>query len=98
MSGKVEIQTRLSPKQTEVWIVVADNGPGIPHEEQQRIFQPFYSTKGQKGTGLGLAAARKIVEEHEGRITVKSDPGHGAAFVLRLPTEAPGTADGSATS
>jgi signal transduction histidine kinase len=36
---------------------------------------------------LGLAAARKIVEEHEGRITVKSDPGHGAAFVLRLPTE-----------
>ena len=98
MSGKVEIQTRLSPKKTEVWIVAADNGPGIPHEEQQRIFQPFYSTKGQKGTGLGLAAARKIVEEHEGRITVKSAPGHGAAFVLRLPTEAPGTAGGSATS
>jgi len=89
MSGKVEIQTRLAPKQTEVWIVVADNGPGIAPDQQQRIFQPFFSTKGQKGTGLGLAAAQKIVEEHGGGITLKSKPGHGAAFVLRLPTEAP---------
>jgi signal transduction histidine kinase len=89
MSGKVEIQTRPAPKQTEVWIVVADNGPGIAPDQQQRIFQPFFSTKGQKGTGLGLAAAQKIVEEHGGGITLKSKPGHGAAFVLRLPTEAP---------
>ena len=88
MSGKVDVRTRLAPNRTEVWIVVADNGPGIPHEEQQRIFQPFFSTKGQKGTGLGLAAARKIIEEHGGGITLKSEPGHGAAFVLRLPTEA----------
>jgi len=97
LTGKVDIQTRSSPKGGEVWIVVADNGPGIPSEEQQRIFQPFYSTKGQKGTGLGLAAARKIIEEHGGRITLKSKPGEGAAFVIRLPTEVPEKAGGSAT-
>jgi signal transduction histidine kinase len=85
LSGRVEITTRLSPHGNEVMIVVADNGPGIPAEEQGRIFQAFYSTKGQKGTGLGLAAAQKIVEEHGGKISLKSSPGEGAAFIIRLP-------------
>jgi len=85
LSGKVQIETRPAPKGKGVWIVVADNGPGIPPDEQARVFQPFYSTKGQKGTGLGLAVAVKIVEEHGGQITLKSKPGKGAAFVIRLP-------------
>lgn len=85
LSGKVEISTRPSKKRNEVWIVVADNGPGIPPEEQLKIFQPFYSTKGQKGTGLGLAAARKLVEEVGGRITIRSEPDKGTAFAIRLP-------------
>ena len=85
LTGKVEISTRLSPAADEVCITVADNGPGIPPEEEPKIFQAFYSTKGQKGTGLGLAAAKKIIEEHNGRIVVKSQPGQGTAFIIRLP-------------
>ncbi|MCX5655490.1 MAG: ATP-binding protein [Planctomycetota bacterium] len=85
LTGKVEISTRLSPAANEVCITVADNGPGVPPEEELKIFQAFYSTKGQKGTGLGLAAAKKIVEEHNGRIVLKSQPGEGAAFTIRLP-------------
>ena len=83
--GKVEMATRLSPHGSEVWITVADNGPGIPHEEQLHIFNAFYSTKGHKGTGLGLAAAQRIVEDHGGFISVNSEPGAGAAFVIHLP-------------
>ena len=85
VSGTVEISTRPSPGANEVCILVADNGPGIPPEEEPKIFQAFYSTKGQKGTGLGLAAAQKIVEEHGGRIVLRSKPGEGATFVIRLP-------------
>ena len=85
VSGRVEIATRLSPHGSEVWITVADNGPGIPVEEQPKLFQAFYSTKGQKGTGLGLAAAQKIIQEHGGMVTMNSTPGQGAAFVIHLP-------------
>ena len=85
VKGRVEVTTRLSPHGSEVWITVADNGPGIPLQEQARIFQAFYSTKGQKGTGLGLAVAAKIALEHGGNITVNSAPGQGAAFVIHLP-------------
>ena len=85
VQGKIEVRTGLSPKATEVRIEVSDNGPGIPPEEQALIFQPFHSTKGQKGTGLGLAAAQKIVEEHKGRITLTSASGQGATFTIHLP-------------
>jgi signal transduction histidine kinase/pSer/pThr/pTyr-binding forkhead associated (FHA) protein len=85
VQGRVEVSTGLSPKGTEVRITVSDNGPGIPKDQQALIFQPFHSTKGQRGTGLGLAAAEKIVAEHKGRITVKSAPGKGAAFTIHLP-------------
>jgi signal transduction histidine kinase len=85
LSGKVEVSTRLSAAGNEVCITVADNGPGIPAEDQPKIFQAFFSTKGQKGTGLGLAAAKKIVEEHGGRITLVSRTGEGTAVVIRLP-------------
>jgi two-component system NtrC family sensor kinase len=85
LTGKVEVSTRLSPTANEVCITVSDNGPGVPPEEELKIFQAFYSTKGQKGTGLGLAAAKKIIEEHDGRVVVKSQPGDGAAFIIRLP-------------
>jgi signal transduction histidine kinase len=85
VSGRVEIATRLSPHGSEVWITVADNGPGVPVEEQPKLFQAFYSTKGQKGTGLGLAAAQKIIQEHGGMVTMNSTPGQGAAFVIHLP-------------
>ena len=85
LTGKVEIITQLSTTSNEVCITVADNGPGVLPAEELKIFQAFYSTKGQKGTGLGLAAAKKIIEEHDGRIVVRSQPGGGAAFTIHLP-------------
>jgi len=84
VTGKVEIATALSSGADEVHVSIADNGPGVPREARTRIFQAFYSTKGQKGTGLGLAVARKIIEEHGGQITFKSAHGEGTTFLLRL--------------
>jgi nitrogen-specific signal transduction histidine kinase len=64
---------------------VSDNGPGIPEDLRERIFEPFFSTKGSRGTGLGLAVTRKIVEEHGGRITVETGEMGGARFIVLLP-------------
>ncbi|MFW6158280.1 MAG: ATP-binding protein [Planctomycetota bacterium] len=67
-----------------VAIRVADNGPGIPDELKPKIFDVFVSTKGDAGTGLGLAVVRKIVHEHAGEIDVRSDPNRGAEFTIHL--------------
>jgi signal transduction histidine kinase len=69
-----------------VTLVISDTGVGIPEENLGRIFEPFFTTKGTgKGTGLGLAVCKKIVEQHGGRITVSSRPGEGATFFVSLP-------------
>jgi signal transduction histidine kinase len=65
-------------------IEVADNGPGVPPEITDRIFNPFFTTKPQ-GSGLGLAIVRKIVDAHDGRIDVTSNPEHGTCFRVTLP-------------
>jgi signal transduction histidine kinase len=70
-------------------IAVQDNGPGIPKFKQAWIFQPFNTTKGVRGTGLGLAVAKRIVEEHEGAIEVDSEEGRGATFRITLPLGGP---------
>ncbi len=64
---------------------VFDDGPGIPESVRGRIFDPFFSTKGSRGTGLGLSLVAKTVEEHQGQVSVTSEPGAGAEFVVRLP-------------
>ncbi len=87
LKGRVEVATRLSPHASEIWITVADNGPGIPPDQQPHIFNAFYSTKGYRGTGLGLAAAERVVKDHGGFISVNSEPGQGSAFVIHLPRE-----------
>ncbi len=70
----------------EVVIVVSDEGPGIPPQEREAIFQRFYRlTPSDGGWGLGLAIAQTIVELHEGRIWVESEPGRGCAFHVALP-------------
>ncbi len=74
-------------------IEVQDNGVGIAEKEQERIFAPFFSTKGQRGTGLGLAVTRKIVEEHNGTIAVISKVGQGTTFRIRLPMNSVAPAD-----
>ncbi len=61
-----------------------DNGCGIPPDKVERIFNPFFTTK-EKGTGLGMAISRKIVEAHEGTIDVVSEPGRGSEFAITLP-------------
>jgi signal transduction histidine kinase len=78
-------------------IVVVDNGNGVPADKMQEIFKPFVSTKGAKGTGLGLAVSRKILREHGGDITVQSQMGKGSRFVIRLPLRSPLDADMSGT-
>ena len=57
----------------------------MPPENLQQIFNPFFSSKGSRGTGLGLAVSQKILKEHGGRILVESRPGEGSRFVLELP-------------
>lgn len=71
-----------------VWLEVADNGKGIPPEVQQRIFEPFYTTK-VKGTGLGLAIASGVVQRHGGNMEVHSAPGAGSTFRILLPVRQP---------
>jgi signal transduction histidine kinase/pSer/pThr/pTyr-binding forkhead associated (FHA) protein len=77
-----------------VRILVVDNGVGIPADKLSDIFKPFVSTKGSRGTGLGLAVSRKIVREHGGDILVQSQPGK-TSFFLRLPLKSPLSAESS---
>ena len=72
-------------EEKKVQITISDNGPGIPKENVPHIFDLFHSTKGAKGTGLGLAVTKKIVEEHNGEIKVSSRVGHGTTFTIIIP-------------
>ena len=81
----------------ELEIVVEDNGSGVPPSMMKHMFELFHSTKGNRGTGLGLAVARKIVEEHDGSISVKSTVGEGTTFTVRLPVYATRGGDPSQT-
>ncbi len=83
--GMINVRTRYDTGRQELMISVTDNGPGVPHELRHKIFEPFHSTKGQGGTGLGLAVARKIVGELGGRIELVDPPDGGAEFRVCLP-------------
>jgi signal transduction histidine kinase len=77
---------RLStPARAAIVIRVADSGPGIDPEHRAQIFEPFFSTKGSKGTGLGLAVTQKIIREHGGELELESKPGGSAVFAIHLP-------------
>lgn len=79
-------------------IDVIDNGPGIARDRHDQIFEPFQTTKGIRGTGLGLAVTRRIVREHGGRVTLDSDTGRGATFSVLLPADINRATDPSATT
>ncbi len=83
-SGTIEILARPFPEGEGLILAVSDDGPGIEESIQREIFEPFFTTK-LHGTGLGLAVARKIVEDHGGRIEVASEPGRGTTLFLILP-------------
>ncbi len=83
--GRVVIATRFDPNSELLSVIVTDNGPGIPANEQKHIFDLFESTKGSRGTGLGLAVSQKIMQEHGGEISVASPEAGGCEFRLTWP-------------
>ncbi|MCE5327072.1 MAG: FHA domain-containing protein [Planctomycetaceae bacterium] len=88
-AGIITLKSRYEKTDGSVMLTVIDNGAGIAPEQMDKIFNPFYSGKGQRGTGLGLAVARKIVNEHHGKIDVESTPGEGTSFAITLPISRP---------
>ncbi len=84
--GQIDI-TASNGDNYSVIVTIADSGPGIPANQQTRIFEPYYSTK-EKGTGLGLAIVKHNVELYGGTVKVESELGHGAQFTLQFPARA----------
>lgn len=82
--GELQMPDTQPAARASVLLHISDTGPGIPETAQQRLFEPFYTTKPQ-GTGLGLAISQRILHEHGGEITFRSQLGHGCTFTLRLP-------------
>jgi two-component system NtrC family sensor kinase len=86
---RVTVASEFDAAASRVRVTLSDTGPGIPRELQARIFEPFFTTKpAGEGTGLGLSLCRGIVEEHGGTLTVESEPGRGATFIVTLPVTA----------
>lgn len=90
--GKVSVSTLLTNDHCTAEVIVEDNGPGIAPEDYHTIFQVFASTKGARGTGLGLPVSQKIIQEHGGRIELTSEVGKGSRFVIELPLKQSGPA------
>jgi PAS domain S-box-containing protein len=81
--GTIKVGTRRDERHACLW--VEDSGVGMSKEVLAKIFEPFYSTKGDNGTGLGLSASHGIIENHGGSINVKSEPAKGTTFEILLP-------------
>ncbi|MEX0741933.1 MAG: HAMP domain-containing sensor histidine kinase, partial [Phycisphaeraceae bacterium] len=80
--GCVTLECSFDEGRQRATILVSDNGEGIEEENLKQVFTPFYSTKGLRGTGLGLAVAKKIIQEHGGAIDMKSETGQGTRFTI----------------
>jgi two-component system sensor histidine kinase HydH len=78
------VRARVAAENGRLVFEVRDSGPGVPEDERERIFEPFY-TKRVRGTGLGLAVAKRVVELHRGTISVVNAPDGGAVFRVALP-------------
>lgn len=85
--GLLELNASHAEPQHYV-ITLADNGPGIPEEVQSRLFEPFAKSAASKGSGLGMAISKSVVEAHGGTITFTSEAGVGTCFEIRLPLSA----------
>lgn len=84
-TGAITVSTEYDSMNRNVIISVSDNGSGISPDQLSDIWTPFWSSKGQKGTGLGLAVAKKVINEHHGQVEVKSAVGGGTTFTVTLP-------------
>jgi two-component system nitrogen regulation sensor histidine kinase NtrY len=83
-AGEVTLETVWLPEAQRVRIVVSDNGPGVPLEDRDKLFQPYFSTKAT-GMGLGLPIVNQIVTDHGGTIRVEDHLPQGSRFVIELP-------------
>ncbi len=83
--GTITVSVKQWRDKGGIHIAVIDHGCGIEAENLKHIFEPFFSTKGDRGNGLGLAAVRGIIQEHGGTVTVDSQPGSGSTFSIYLP-------------
>lgn len=84
-SGPIGLRSEVTHDRAELIFEVSDAGCGIPEEQRRRIFEPFYSTKGDRGNGLGLPAVVSVMEQHGGRVEVDSEVGEGSVFRLVFP-------------
>lgn len=83
-NGTISVRTRMGPRKKSVMAEVMDSGCGIPRENLDKIFEPFFSTK-KEGSGLGLAVSYGIIQNHQGRIEVESEAGKSTCFRITLP-------------
>ena len=85
MKGKGKLEISLEQDNEQIIVKITDSGSGIPEDIKDKIFQPFFTTKPMgEGSGLGLDIARKIIDKHQGYITVESQPGR-TTFQVKLP-------------
>src|SRR5205814_10504145 len=82
--GRIFVETQHDPGNSIIRVVVADDGPGIPAAERDKLFLPYYSTK-RRGSGLGLAIVRRIIAEHGGSIDLTDNAPRGTRFAVELP-------------
>jgi signal transduction histidine kinase len=90
--NKHKIVFRVGQDSGQVIFEISDNGIGMDQETYEKLFTLFFSTKGNKGTGLGLFIADKIVDQHGGKISVESKPGRGSTFKVSIPNMEPESA------
>ena len=84
--GDLRLESQYQADKAQVIIAITDTGAGIPEDKLPHIFEPFFTTKQEGyGVGLGLSTVYGIVDHHNGRIDVKSRPGHGTTFTITLP-------------
>jgi len=82
--GHITVKINADELSNRLQLEVGDDGPGIPDEDKERLFQPYFSTR-KNGTGLGLAIADKIISEHGGSIRIKDNSPHGSIFSIEVP-------------
>jgi two-component system nitrogen regulation sensor histidine kinase NtrY len=88
-AGAKQVRIRAERHDDEAWLIVEDDGPGIPEDKRARVFDPYYTTK-EEGTGLGLAIVRKLAFDHNGDVGLEESPSGGARFIVTLPVATPG--------
>jgi signal transduction histidine kinase len=89
-ANRSKIKIRTEVQNSNAVIRISDNGPGMPEEVSQQLFQAFFTTKpADKGTGLGLSISYQVVQEHGGKLSCVSALGHGAEFIIEIPIEQP---------